>query len=152
MKWCRSSRLLACSGLFGGVAVLAVASAQLRAEMSDWLKYLEANSIQDAFFRSVAWPNGAVRVRRPPRETLPALTNLITASPANAELYRLRAGEAELQLDFTAAEADWQKYAQTVPDSADGQLALAQFYHRRLQPADEMKALRTAAQAPSAPA
>jgi tetratricopeptide (TPR) repeat protein len=141
--------LLACSGLFGGAVLLAFANAQLRAEMSDWLKYLEANSIQDALFHSVAWPNGAVRVRRPPRETVPALTNLIAASPANAELYRLRAGEAELQLDFAAAEADWQKYAQTVPDSADGQLALAQFYHRRLQPADEMKALRAAAQAPS---
>ncbi len=152
MKWCRSSRLLACSGLFGGAVLLALANAQLRAEMSGWLKYLEANSIQDAFFRSVAWPNGAVRVRRPPRETLPALTSLIAASPANAELYRLRAGEAELQLDFAAAEADWQKYAQTVPDPADGQLALAQFYQRRLRPTDEMKALRDAAQAPSAPA
>lgn len=152
MKWCHSSRLLVCSGLFGGAVILAVANPQLRAEMSDWLKYLEANSIQDAFFRSVAWPNGAVRVRRPPSETRPALTNLIAASPANAELYRLRAGEAELQLDFAAAEADWQEYAQTVPDSAEGQLALAQFYHRRLQPADEMKALRAAALAPSAPA
>ena len=149
MKWCRSSRLLTCSALFGGAVLLAVANAQLRAEMSDWLKYLEANSIQDAFFRTVAWPNGAVRVRRPPRETRPALTSLIAASPAHTELYRLRAGEAELQLDFAAAEADWQKYAQMVPDSADGQLALAQFYHRRLQPADELKALRAAAQAPS---
>jgi len=152
LKWCRSSRLAVCSGLFGGAILLAVVNAQLRAEMSDWLKYLEANSIQDAFFRSVAWPNGSVRVRRPPRETLPALTHLIAASPATAELYRLRAGETELQLDFAAAEADWRKYAQTVPDSADGQLALAQFYHRRLQPADEMKALRAAAQAPSAAA
>jgi cellulose synthase operon protein C len=152
LKWCRSSRLLVCSGLFGGAVLVALANAQLRAEMSDWLKYLEANSIQDAFFRNVAWPNGAVRVRRPPRETVPALTSLIAASPAKAGLYRLRAGEAELQLDFTAAEADWQKYAQTVTDSADGQLALAQFYHRRLRPADEMKALRAAAQASSAPA
>ena len=151
MKWCRSSRLLACSGVFGGAVLLVVADPQLRADMTDWLKYLEANSLQDAFFRSVAWPNGAVRVRRPPRETRPALTSLIAATPANAGLYRLRAGEAELQLDFAAAEADWQKYAQTVPDSAEGQLALAQFYHRRLRPDDEMKALRAAAQAPSAP-
>jgi tetratricopeptide (TPR) repeat protein len=138
--------------LFGGAVLLSLAGAQLRAEMSDWLKYLDAGSIQDAFFRSVAWPNGAVRVRRPPRETVPALTGLIAASPANAELYRLRAHETELQLDFTAAEADWRKYAQTAPDSVEGQLALAQFYHRRLQPTDEMKALRVAAQAPSGPA
>jgi tetratricopeptide (TPR) repeat protein len=120
--------------------------------MTDWLRYLEANSIQDAFFRSVAWPNGAVGTRRPPRETRPALTSLIAATPGNAELYRLRAGEAELQLDFVAAEVDWRKYAQMAPDSADGQLALAQFFHRRLRPADEVTALRAAAQAPSSPA
>jgi tetratricopeptide (TPR) repeat protein len=117
--------------------------------MSDWLKYIEAKSIQDAFFRSSAWPNGAVRVRRPPSETRPALTGLITTTPGNAELYRLRAAEAELQLDFAAAEADWQKYAQSLPDPADGQLALAQFYHRRLQPGDEIRALRAAAQTPT---
>lgn len=151
MKWRHSSRLMACFGLFSGAVLMAVANAQLRAEMSDWLKYLEANSVQDVFFRSVEWPNGAVRVRRPPRETRPALSSLIAASPSNADLYRLRAGEAELQLDFAAAEADWQKYAATVPDSAEGQLALAQFYYRRLQPADEIKALRAAAQAPSSP-
>ena len=95
MKWCRSSRMLACSGLIGGAVLLTVANAQLRGEMSDWLKYLEANAIQDAFFRNVAWPNGPVGTRRPPRETRPALTSLIAASPGNAELYRLRAGEAE---------------------------------------------------------
>ena len=33
--------------------------------------------------------------------------------------------EAELQLDFAAAEADWQKYAQTAQDPTEGQLALA---------------------------
>ena len=149
MKWCRSSRLLVCSGLFGGAVLLSVSDAPLRAEMSGWLQYLEANAIQNAFFRNIAWPNGAVATRRPPRETRPALTALIAATPANADLYRLRASEAELDLDFPGAEADWQKYAQTLTDPADGQLALAQFYHRRLRPADEMKALRAAAQAPS---
>jgi tetratricopeptide (TPR) repeat protein len=129
--------------------LLSVSDAPLRAEMSGWLQYLEANAIQNAFFRNIAWPNGAVATRRPPRETRPALTTLIAATPGNAELYRLRASEAELELDFAAAEADWRKYAQTLADPADGQLALAQFYHRRLRPADEMKALRAAAHAPS---
>jgi len=132
-----------------GALLLALAHAPLRAEMSGWLQYLEANSIEEALFRSVPWPNGAVRTRRPPAETRPALTSLIAASPSNAALYRLRASEAELQLDSAAAEADWQKFSQTAPDPAEGQLELAEFYHRRLRPLDEMKALRAAALAPS---
>lgn len=141
--------MLACAGLLTGVVLLSVAHAPLRAEISDWLKYLEANSVEEVFFRNIAWPNGAVRTRRPPRETRPALTALIAASPSNADLFRLRAGEAELQLDFSAAEADWQKYAQTVRDGAEGQLTLAEFYHRRLRSLDEIKALRIAAQSPA---
>jgi hypothetical protein len=146
LKSYRNPRLLAFSGVVGGLLVLA--SPQLRADVSDWLKYLEASSIQDAFFRSVAWPNGTVRVRRPPVETRPALNALITTAPTNAKLYRLRAAEAEVALDFTAAEADWLKYSQTTQDAAEGQLALAQFYHRRLNGAEEFKALRAAAQGP----
>lgn len=148
MKWCRSFRLLACSGLLAGVVLIAIVHAPLRAEMSAWLQYLETNSIEEAFFRSVPWPNGAVRTRRPPGETRPALSSLIAAS-ANAELYRLRASEAELQLDPAAAESDWQKYARIIQDPAEGQLSLAEFYHRRLRPVDEWKALRAAAQAPA---
>jgi predicted Zn-dependent protease len=149
LKWCRSLRLPACSSLVVGVVLLALAHAQLRAEMSDWLQYLEANSIEEVFFRSVAWPNGAVRTRRPPAETRPALNSLIAASPSNAALYRLRASEAELQLDPAAAEADWQKYAQIAQDPTEAQLELAAFYHRRLRPLEEMKALRAAALTPS---
>ena len=56
-------------------------------------------------------PNGAVAFRRPPRETRPALADLIKSQPRNAELYSLRALEDEQQLDFTAAESDWKAYA-----------------------------------------
>ena len=59
---------------------------------------------------------GSVPVRRPPKETRPELTALITATPADAELYSLRALEAEQQLDFTAAEADWKTYAEKSAD------------------------------------
>ena len=64
----------------------------------------------------------------------------------------MRARADEAQLDFAAEEADWQKYAQLTPDKADGQLQLADFYHRRVRPLDEVKALAAAAQTPTLPA
>jgi cellulose synthase operon protein C len=82
-------------------------------------------------------PYGAIDGRRPPRETRPALTARIAAQPKDANLYRLRAGESELALDFPAAEADWKTYASL---SNDG-IALADYYHRRLQTAQELAAL-----------
>ncbi len=84
-------------------------------------------------------PNGAVAFRRPPSETRPALGDLIKTQPRNAELYSLRALEDEQQLDFTAAESDWKAYVENSSDKINAQLALADFYHRRLRPADEIK-------------
>jgi hypothetical protein len=57
-----------------------------------------------------------VPILRPPAETRPALTTLISGAPRDAMLYRLRAQEAEVALDFVAAEADWKAYAQTATD------------------------------------
>ena len=76
-------------------------------------------------------PAGPVEARRPPTETRAALTELIGAKPADQDLYRLRGSEAELALDFAAAEADWRKYAELLPDRRAGQAALADFYHPR---------------------
>ena len=83
-----------------------------------------------------------------PSETRPALTDLIKAQPHNAELYSLRALEDEQQLDFSAAESDWKAYVDNSSDKISAQLALADFYHHRLRPADEIKTLSLVANAP----
>ena len=93
--------------------------------------------LRGVFFRSMVLPYGTIDGRRPPRETRPALSERIKTSPDNAALYRLRAGEAELALDFTSAEADWKTHARLANDG----IALADYYHRRLQTAPELAAL-----------
>jgi len=109
-----------------------------------WFRNIEAGSgIESAMFREMLLPGGAVLFRRPPSETRPALSELIKATPADIDLYYLRAREDEQQLDFAAAESDWKKAA----TSAGSQFALADFYHRRLRPADEIKALSVVANA-----
>ena len=143
MKWRRSAVLL---------AVLAGAAA-LRGDLSEWVQNLEVGSrLQGVFFRSVSVADGSVLIRRPPKETRPALSLVISASPSDADLYSLRALEDEQQLDFAAAEADWRKYVELSADKPAAQLALADFYHRRLRPADEIQALSAVAQAPDTPA
>ena len=87
--------------------------------------------------------------RRPPRETRPALADLIKSQPRNADLYSLRALEDEQQLDFAAAESDWKSYVDNSSDKIGAQFALANFYHRRLRPADEIKTLSLIANARS---
>ena len=136
MKYC-PKLILAAAGL---------CALSLHAELGEWVEHLAVESgLQRVFFRTVSLPSGPIDARRPPAETRPALTELIAAKPGNAELYRLRASEAELSLDFVAAETDWRKYAQLHADHAAGFLALADFYHRRLRPADEVQALDSVA-------
>ena len=66
--------------------------------------------LEAVFFRTAAVTERVrCRCARPPKETRPELSKLIGAAPNDAELYSLRALEAEQQLDFTAAEADWKK-------------------------------------------
>ena len=118
-------------------------------ELPWWIRNVEANSaIEAAFFRMMSLANGAVAFRRPPRETRPALADLIKAQPHRADLYSLRALEDEQQLDFTAAESDWKAYAENSSDKIGAELALADFYHRRLRPGDEIKTLSLIANAP----
>ena len=115
-----------------------------------WIRNIESRTaIEAAFFRLMALPGGEVAFRRPPSETRPALAELLKKQPGDAELYSLRALEDEQQLDFTAAEADWKRLAEKSTDKSAAQLSLADFYHRRLQPLDEIKALSAAAAAPS---
>ncbi len=139
MKWRRRDKLQLVL-----LSLLAAAEAA-RGELGDYVQRLElTDRIQGVFFHSATLPAGPVLVRRPPAEARQALSLMITASPNDARLYELRAREAELLLDFAAAESDWKKHAELAPDRAAGQIALADFYHRRLRPADEIDALRAA--------
>ena len=117
-------------------------------ELPSWIRNIEDSSALDAvFFRMMPLPGGAVAFRRPPRETRPALLDLIKNQPRNAELHSLRALEDEQQLDFTAAESDWKSYVENSSDKIEAQLALADFYHRCFRPADEIKTLSLVANA-----
>ena len=119
------------------------------AELPSWIRNLEASTALEAvFFRMMSLPGGPVAFRRPPKETRPELGTLIKAQPRNAELYSLRALEDEQQLDFNAAEADWRSYVENASDKPAAQLALADYCHRRLRPAEEIKALSLIANAP----
>ncbi len=135
------------------VAGLFIAGMVARGDLVDRLQNLEANGrFEVAFFRTVALPGGPLTVRRLPAESRHILDDLVSKSPNDAELYLMRARADEAQLDFTTAEADWQKFAQVANDKVDAQLQLADFYHRRLRPLDEIKALAAAAQAPTSAA
>jgi predicted Zn-dependent protease len=117
--------------------------------LPEWIRNVEGRTaIEAGFFRLMALPGGEVLFRKPPSETRPALGELLKKQPADAELYSLRAREDEQQLDFAAAEADWKSFAEKSADKSAAQLLLADFYHRRLQPLDEIKALSAAAGAP----
>ena len=116
-----------------------------RAELAQWVQYIESSSaVEKIFFRTVALPTGPVQSRRPPSETAADLTKAIDAAPQEAELLSLRAREYEQQLDFKKAETDWQHYASIANDKLAAQVALADFYNRRLQPKEEMAVLATA--------
>src|SRR5580704_14392764 len=126
-----------------GAAIAAVA------ELPSWIRNIEANTaLEAAFFRMMSLPSGAVAFRRPPRETRPALGELIKAQPHQADLYSLRALEDEQQLDFAAAESDWKAYVDNSSDKINALLALADFYHRRVRPSDEIKTLSLVAVSP----
>ncbi len=123
-----------------------------RGALPAWIRNTEAGTaIEAAFFRAMELPGGAVLFRRPPGETRPALGELIKTQPQNADLYSLRALEDEQQLDFSAAESDWKKYVESTSDKTGAQIALADFYHRRLRPLDEIRALAVVATAAADP-
>ncbi len=86
---------------------------------------------------------------KPPRETVAELTKQIAAAPSRSDLVSLRAQEAELNLDFATADKDWKTFSTMSPDKQAGSVALADYYHRRLQPQEELSALLVAASQPS---
>ncbi|HET9837691.1 MAG TPA: hypothetical protein VFR84_05595 [Candidatus Angelobacter sp.] len=148
MKYCRKALLKTSLVLIGLAAGLMVA----RAAMPEWIQNIALGSLADsAIFGTVILPTGPVTVRRPPSETVPALADLVKQHPQQADLYSLKALEEEQKLDFTAAEADWKLYLQNTADKAAAQISLADFYHRRHRPQDEVNALSAAARMPSPP-
>ncbi len=133
--------------LLAGVLALAA-----YADLPRWFQNIRAEKrYEGVFTTSVSMPGGPVSARREPAQTRASLTQLIAAAPDDAELYALRARAAEEQLDAQAAEADWIRHAKLAADPGAGQLALADFYHRRLRPADEVRALEAAAEAANPP-
>ncbi|HZI55785.1 MAG TPA: hypothetical protein VFF39_03365, partial [Verrucomicrobiae bacterium] len=137
----KTSLLLACV-----VAGLVAA----RAAMPEWIQNIEVRSlVEAAIFRTAQLPTGAITIRRPPAESVPALGELVKQHPQQADLYSLKALEEEQKLDFAAAEADWKLYLQNASDKAAAQLNLADFYHRRHQPKEEANALSAAGRIPS---
>ena len=136
-----------------GIGALVVTTGwmvSVQGSLPSWVRNIEAGTaIEAAFFRAMSLPGGDVLFRRPPSETRPALGALITAQPKDADLYSLRALEDEQQLDFNAAEADWKKYVESADAKLGAQITLADFYHRRVRPLDEIKALSVVANAPA---
>ena len=133
-------------------ALLAICGAiALHGELDSWVQHTPAGPAIAALFRSVPMPGGATPVLTPPAEARRSLDKLIAATPRDALLYRLRAREAEMAEDFAAAEADWKAYAERASDLYAAQLELADFYHRRLRPRDELAALMAASKASDDP-
>lgn len=121
----------------------------VRADLGRWIQDIAPSRLQAVFFRPVVMPGGPVSMRRPPQETRAELSRLISTAPNDADLYALRAREAEQQLDFTAAENDWKKHVELASNKPaaelnQARLSLADFYHRRLRPREEVAALDSA--------
>ncbi|MBZ5515831.1 MAG: hypothetical protein LAN62_13500 [Acidobacteriia bacterium] len=154
MKWFPRRRLRR-RYLFTVLPLLCVFTAGMvaRGELSEWIQDIEgAGRLEAVFFKSETLPGGPLTIRRPPAEARTALNELMAKAPSDAELLLTRAGVEEEQLDFATAEADWKARAEALADKGAGQLELADFYHRRLRPLEEVKALALAARSPSTPA
>ena len=150
MKFCREPTLARRLVVAVGACFLLSAGIVGRAELERWAQNVEGVGGFDlALFRSVIMPSGVVKARREPGDSRALLDQMAAKSPNNAELYLMRARVDEESLDFSAAEADWKKRAALLPDHAEGELELADFYHRRLRPLAEIKALSSAAATPS---
>jgi hypothetical protein len=120
------------------------------AVLPPWVQMVVGGSaVEAALFRMMQVPGLSVLYPRPPAEAVPALSALVAKNPVDAQLYALRAHSEEEALDFAAAERDWKAAVTHAQDAAEAETQLADFYHRRLQPNEEIAALLRAAAAPS---
>ncbi len=141
----RSGNKTSGSRIVAAAALLISGAFLIRGQLAPWVQHIPSGPAITALFRNVSMPGGTVPILRPPSEARPALTSLISAAPRDAMLYRLRAQEAELALDFAAAEADWKTYAERAPDRYNARIELADYYRRRNEPRNEISVLRAAA-------
>ncbi|MBM3754707.1 MAG: hypothetical protein FJW38_12085 [Acidobacteria bacterium] len=131
------------------LVVAGIAAAALYADLPSWISTIEfRNKLEDVFYRTVTFGSNTVAWRKPPKETRPGLTQQIQQSPAEVQLYYLRAREAEAQLDFGAAENDWAKYVELSGDKAQAWREKAAFHRRRVEPEKELAALLESAKLP----
>ena len=125
-------------------------AATLTADLPSWISTIEVRTkLEEIFYSTVTFGTNTLAWRKPPKETRPALTQQIQQAPADAQLYYLRAREAEAQLDFAAAEADWTKFTQIAPNRAQAWIDKADFHLRRAEPEKELAALLEAAKLPA---
>jgi tetratricopeptide (TPR) repeat protein len=116
------------------------------AEVPSWVQWLPSTSpALGALYRMVPSLSGSVAVRRPPGETVAQLAAINLRNPSDTETIALIAREYEAQLDFVNAEARWKLLDSVSPDHVGNQIQLADYYHRRMQPEQELQALTTAA-------
>jgi tetratricopeptide (TPR) repeat protein len=133
-----------------GVCGAALAAWQAHASLPRWMQdAVSSSAIENALYRVMEIPGVKALHARPPKEAAGELSALIGKSSKQADLYSLRAMEEEQALDFPAAESDWKKYSQVAQDRAGAQLELADYYHRRLQTAEELKALTRVGSTPA---
>ncbi len=130
--------------------VVALSSAAIaRGDLPFWQQtVVSASAVEAALFSPMQLPGAEVSYPRPPRTAEGAVSKLIAAAPAQAELYALRAQTEEGALDFDAAARDWIAFAAQAPDKAAGNRQLADFYGRRLDGPHEIGALEASATAP----
>lgn len=155
MKYFRERSIRIAGAVGGATAALLTLGAiktpalfQAGSDFSRWIENVPAGSaVESALFRAMQLPNGEVPFRRPPRESVPALSDL-QKTENEAALLSLRALEEEQALDFAAAEDDWKAWAAAADDRVGAHLDLANFYERRLQPNPELAALEWVGSAP----
>ncbi len=133
-----------------GIVLLSAAIFSARAELPSWMQEVIGDSaIESALYRMMELPGLNVLYPRPPAEARGQLSTLAAKSPADDELYALRARADEQSLDFAAAEADWKLYVAHSQETPLASLQLADFYGRRLRPPDEISTLLLVGNAPS---
>jgi len=121
------------------------------ADLPSYISTVEGrNRLEDVFYRVTTFAGNTLAWRKSPAETRVALTSQIQAEANDARLYYLRGREAELQLDFREAEADFDRYVQLAPNKGPAYLEKANYHHRRLEPGKELSALLAAKAFPRA--
>lgn len=147
----RSSRNRIALSTAGGVVLAAALTvAHVRADIEPWMQTaVSGSAIEAALYRAMDLPGLRTLYPRPPIEARGEVDKLVAGSPADAQLYALRAHVEEQALDFAAAEKDWKAAADHAQDKVAAEFALADFYHRRNQGEQEISALEAAAALPS---